>query len=120
MLGTKKEKFTIPLQEFKTRREKLLTFMTEVKLDASSDFPKRFILKSGEEKNFSNDVYYPFRVNSDFYYLTGFTESEAILVFEPAAENPVTLFIKQADENMIIWEGERETISSAKRKVWDS
>lgn len=126
MLRTKKQKFTISAEEFKSRRDKLLAFIANLNIDVKdldetagadfSNYPKRLVLKSGEEKNFSNDVFYPFRVNSDFYYLTGFTESEAVLVFEPAAVNPVSLYIKQADETMIIWEGERETISSAKEK----
>ena len=107
MLRTKNSKYTISNQEFKTRRDKVLTYIESSGL-------KAFVLSSGTEKNYSNDVYYPFRVDSNFYYLTGFTESEAVLVLEPGAENPVRLYIKQADENMIIWEGERATIESSK------
>ena len=112
MLKTKSLDYSISKEEFYSRCKKVLDFMHESKTDSA----KRLVLKSGIEKTFSNDVKYPFRVNSDFYYLTGFTESDAVLVLDSAAENPVQLYIKQADKEMIIWEGERESIESAQEK----
>ena len=31
----------------------------------------------------NNDIFFPFRQNSDFYYLTGFCEPDALLVLIP-------------------------------------
>ena len=112
MFKTKSLEYSISKEEFRGRCKKVLDFIRE----SQTDSPKRLVLKSGSEKTFSNDVKYPFRVDSDFYYLTGFTESSAVLVLEPAATNPIQLYIKQADKEMIIWEGERESIESAKEK----
>ncbi|MBV8299381.1 MAG: aminopeptidase P N-terminal domain-containing protein, partial [Candidatus Eremiobacteraeota bacterium] len=35
----------------------------------------------------NHDTEYEYRQNSDFYYLTGFTEPEAVLVLAPHREN---------------------------------
>lgn len=42
------------------------------------------IIPTGHEKVRSNDTHYPFRPNSDFYYLTGNTEPDCVLVMQPA------------------------------------
>ena len=115
MLKTKITDYSISKEEYRSRCKKVLDFITQLAEDKSTGL-RKLVLKSGSEQVFSNDVHYPFRVNSDFYYLTGFTESEAVLILDPRADNPLTLYIKQADKNMIIWEGERETISSATDK----
>jgi Xaa-Pro aminopeptidase len=118
MLKTKITDYSISKEEYKSRCKKVLDFISQVtegKTESAKDL-RKLVLRSGSEQVFSNDVHYPFRVNSDFYYLTGFTESEAVLILDPMADNPLTLYIKQADENMIIWEGERETVSSATDK----
>jgi len=43
------------------------------------------VIPTGHEKVRSNDTHYPFRPNSDFYYLTGNTEPDCVLVMEPTA-----------------------------------
>ncbi len=101
----------ISKEEFKSRREKVLTF-----LSALSDRDKaqyKYVIRSGEQKNFSNDVFYPFRVDSDFYYLTGFKEANAVSVLDPNSDNPFTMFVEDIDPNHTIWEGHREGIAGA-------
>jgi Xaa-Pro aminopeptidase len=118
MLEAKITDYSISKEEYRSRCKKVLDFisqLTEDKAKLNKGF-KKLILRSGSDQVFSNDVHYPFRVNSDFYYLTGFIESEAVLILDPNAENPITLYIKQADGNMIIWEGERESLRSAMDK----
>lgn len=44
------------------------------------------VIPTGHEKVRSNDTHYPFRPNSDFYYLTGNTEPDCVLVMQPAAD----------------------------------
>jgi Xaa-Pro aminopeptidase len=55
----------------------------------------------------NRDVQYPFRQDSDFYYLTGFPEPEAIAVLAPGGEHEFLLFCRQRDPQMEIWHGRR-------------
>ena len=51
------------------------------------------IFASAPQAVMHNDVEYVFRQDSDFYYLTGFNEPEAIAVFAPAtmSKSPITV-----------------------------
>lgn len=52
------------------------------------------------------DVDYPFRQDSDFYYLTGFNEPEAIAVFAPHhEEHRFILFVQPKDPAKETWTG---------------
>lgn len=59
----------------------------------------------------SQDVEYPFRQNSDFYYLTAFPESNALAVFikenNNSKNNQFILFNQNLDLNAEIWHGSR-------------
>jgi Xaa-Pro aminopeptidase len=59
------------------------------------------------------DTEYEYRQNSDFYYLTGFTEPEAVLVLAPHAPEPVTLFLRPRDRTAEIWTGRRAGVEGA-------
>lgn len=96
----------ISKEEFKQRREKVLSFLEEISKRDNKSY--KYAVKSGEQKNFSNDVNYPFRVDSDFYYLTGFKESNAIAVLDPSSDNPYSMFTEAVDPHHTIWEGHRE------------
>lgn len=66
------------------------------------------ILFSAPEQPRNGDTYFPFRQNSDFYYLTGFSEPEAILVLAPhRAEGEYILFNRVCDPDRAIWDGPR-------------
>ena len=56
----------------------------------------------------NSDVEHAFRQDSDFYYLTGFNEPDAILVLIPGRpEGEVVLFCRDRDPLMEIWNGYR-------------
>jgi Xaa-Pro aminopeptidase len=56
----------------------------------------------------NNDVEYPYRQDSDFYYLTGFTEPEAVAVLVPGrAAAEYILFVRDKDPLKETWEGRR-------------
>jgi len=71
----------------------------------------------------SNDVYpsnadgtLPFVQNSDLYYLSGINQEESILVLFPDAPDPKMrelLFLRETNEQIAIWEGERFTKQEA-------
>ncbi len=95
----------VPSTEFKQRRDKVLAYLAEQN--------KKLLIRSGSEKFFSNDVHYPFRVDSDFYYLTAFTEPDSALVLDPRATNPYTLYVRPNDVEREIWEGKRAGLEGA-------
>ncbi|GAC1570911.1 MAG: aminopeptidase P N-terminal domain-containing protein [Candidatus Elarobacter sp.] len=61
----------------------------------------------------NNDNEYEFRQDSDLYYLTGFTEPEAVLVLAPHAPERVTLFLRESDRAKEIWNGKRLGVAAA-------
>ena len=65
------------------------------------------ILPAAPERPRNGDVSYPFRQDSDFLYLTGFPEPEAICVLSAQSETPYTLFVRPRDPERETWEGRR-------------
>jgi Xaa-Pro aminopeptidase len=62
----------------------------------------------------NRDVDYPFRQDSDFYYLTGFNEPEALAVFIPGREQgEYILFCREFDEKKALWEGAHAGLEGA-------
>ena len=73
------------------------------------------IIPAAREAVRSNDTNYRYRQDSDFYYLTGFEEPEAIAVITPAHEQHYTLFVRPRDPEREIWDGRRAGVEGAKR-----
>lgn len=64
------------------------------------------ILQAAPAKIRNNDVHYPYRQDSDFLYLTGFPEHEAVLVLIPEAEGgQCILFCRSRDREREMWDG---------------
>jgi Xaa-Pro aminopeptidase len=62
----------------------------------------------------SNDTEYRFRPDSDFYYLTGFAEPDAVAVFAPGhEEHKFVLFVPPRDPEMEVWYGRRAGVEGA-------
>ena len=62
-----------------------------------------------------NDVEYTYRQDSDFYYLTGFNEPEAVAVFAPHhEEHRYILFVQPKDPEKETWTGYRCGVEGAK------
>jgi Xaa-Pro aminopeptidase len=57
----------------------------------------------------NDDAGYPYRQDSDFYYLTGFTEPEAVAVLRPEAPEGerFLLFVRPRDPSQEVWTGHR-------------
>ena len=72
------------------------------------------LVSSGEETIRNRDVEHPFRVDSDFYYLTGFDEPEAVLVLSKTPDAEQTyLFLRPKDPEQETWQGRRLGVESA-------
>ncbi len=64
------------------------------------------------------DTEYEYRQNSDFYYLTGFDEPEALLVLAPHHETERSvLFLRPRDRTQEIWTGRRLGVEDAVAKL---
>jgi Xaa-Pro aminopeptidase len=62
----------------------------------------------------SNDTNFVFRQHSDFYYLTGFAEPDAVAVFlPPSAEKRFLLFVRPKDPLKEVWTGRRAGVEGA-------
>jgi Xaa-Pro aminopeptidase len=69
----------------------------------------------GAPETFRNaDTTYPFRQASDFYFLTGFDEPDAVAVFNPThTKERFVLFVRPRDREMEIWNGPRAGVEGA-------
>ena len=72
------------------------------------------IIPAAREATRSNDTNYRFRQDSDFFYLTGFEEPEAIAVVKPGDAHEYVLFVRPRDPEREIWDGRRAGVEGAK------
>jgi Xaa-Pro aminopeptidase len=85
--------------EFARRRKQLMRMAQD---DAI------LILPSAPERIRSKDSTYPYRQDSDFWYLTGFAEPEAVLVLVPGRKHgEALLFCRERDAAREAWDGPR-------------
>lgn len=93
------------MSEFAIRRQKLLDLLPENSLA---------IIHSGVSKIASEDETFPFRVNNDFFYLTGFKQENSILMLvKGVGEEKAYLFIDEYSELKEKWTGKRATLEEA-------
>ncbi len=74
------------------------------------------IIPAAREVTRSHDTEYRFRQDSDFYYLTGFREPDAVAVVAPGREKPFTLFVRPRDREKEVWNGRRAGVEGAKER----
>jgi len=87
----------IPMKEFAERRRKLMERMAPDSIA---------ILPAAPERVRNRDVLHPFRQDSDFHYLTGFGEPEAVLALIPGREHgEAVLFCKERNPEKELWDG---------------
>ncbi len=91
--------------EFRRRRKQLLRMMGPNSIA---------IIPAAAECVRNRDVHYPFRQDSDFFYLTGFPEPEAVAVLIPGRKHgEYVLFCRERDETRELWDGLRAGQSGA-------
>ncbi len=94
--------------EYKKRRKKLAKKLLNNSVT---------LLTSAEPKVRSNDTNYPYRQDSNFYYLTGFKEDNASLVFIKLDNKTKTiLFVQKKDAQEELWNGKRLGEFEAKKR----
>lgn len=91
-------------KEFKQRRDTLMARMQR----------GIAIIPTAHEVIRNRDSHYPYRFDSYFYYLTGFTEPESVLVLIAGQQNQSVLFCRDKDIEREIWDGFRYGPEAAK------
>ncbi|MBB3048393.1 Xaa-Pro aminopeptidase [Litorivivens lipolytica] len=87
-------------QEYARRRSNLMAVMEPNSIA---------IIPGAVEKVRSRDTEYPFRQDSDFYYLSGFVEPDAVMVLLPGREHgEFVMFCRDRDPTMELWTGYRQ------------
>jgi Xaa-Pro aminopeptidase len=72
------------------------------------------IIPGAQEVRRNGDVDYEFRQGSDFFFLTGFDEPDAVAVLNPAhAKERYVLFVRPRDREMEVWNGRRAGVEGA-------
>ncbi|HEU0151922.1 MAG TPA: aminopeptidase P N-terminal domain-containing protein [Arenimonas sp.] len=89
----------IKAAEFARRRKQLMRM---------ADDDAIIILPSAPLRVRSHDTHYPYRQDSDFWYLAGFAEPEAVLVLVPGRKHgEALLFCRERDAEREAWDGPR-------------
>jgi Xaa-Pro aminopeptidase len=98
----------MPTKEFTARRRQLMRMMGEHSIA---------ILPASPVRQRNRDVEYPYRPDSDFFYLTGFPEPEALAVLAPGREHgEYVLFCRERDPDKETWHGRRAGLEGAKAR----
>src|SRR5262249_15539917 len=71
------------------------------------------LLAAAPERVRTADIHYPYRQDSDFAYVTGFPEPEAVCVLAPEAKERFVLFVRPQDPERAIWVGQRAGVEGA-------
>ena len=89
---------------FQRRRQDLMHFIRE----------GIAVLTTAPHQSRNRDVQFPFRPDSDFYYLTHFDEPESIAVIAPGRpEGEFLLFCREKDPSIERWDGRRAGLEGA-------
>jgi len=71
------------------------------------------ILFGNDQVYRNSDITYRFRQNSDFYYLTGFEDADAVMVLTPGEQKEYNLFLHKKHFFEILFAGEGNNVNTA-------
>ncbi len=92
-------------KEFTRRRKRLMDMMGNESIA---------VLPTASVYFRNNDIEFPFRPDSDFYYITGYPEPEAVAVIIPDRPyGEYVLFCRERDPHKEIWDGKRAGLEGA-------
>ncbi len=99
---------SLPSESFTRRRQALLE---QLPVGAA------LLLPTAAEVIRSGDSHFPFRPDSDFYYLTGFSEPQAVALLKRGIDgSSFTLFVQPKDPEREVWTGIRSGVEGAVAK----
>lgn len=92
-------------REFKRRRKKLMGVIDVGNIAIQPNAPERVR---------NRDINYPYRADSDFYYLGGFPEPQSVMVMVPGRpQGEYLLFCRESDSDAETWDGRRAGLEGA-------
>ncbi|PWY97110.1 hypothetical protein BCV70DRAFT_81481 [Testicularia cyperi] len=98
----------IPASEYEERRRKLMDRLPDSSV---------VVAMSGRVKSMSGNIFYKFRQETNFWYLTGFQEPDSALILEKDPSSPrgyrMTMFVPMRDEHNETWNGPRTGLDGA-------
>jgi Xaa-Pro aminopeptidase len=74
------------------------------------------VVPTAPERIRNRDTHYPYRFDSHFYYLTGFSEPEAALVIVAGPSPKTLLFCREKNEQREVWDGFRYGPDAARER----
>jgi len=74
------------------------------------------VIPAASETVRNDDVAHEFRQSSDFFFLTGFDEPDAVALFDPSHDEPYVLFVRPRDPEMEAWNGKRAGVDGARER----
>ncbi len=93
---------------FKKNRKKLYNLLPEKSIA---------IINAADEMPRNGDQFFPYRQNSDFFYLTGIEQEKSVLLIiknEQKKDVKALLFIRTPNKDLEIWEGHKLTKTEAR------
>ncbi len=98
----------LPGEAFASRREALMASLEDNALAVIWTAPQQ--IRNG-------DVHHPYRPDSNFYYLTGFAEPQALAILEKRKSRlTYTLVVRPKDPLDAVWNGPRSGLEGAERR----
>jgi Xaa-Pro aminopeptidase len=94
-----------PKREFLRRRKRIFELMDDKSIA---------IIPTAPVRTRNRDIDYPYRPDSDFFYVTGFPEPEAVAVLAPGRpQGEYLLFCRERDPEREQWDGSRAGLEGA-------
>ncbi|KAI9318368.1 peptidase M24, structural domain-containing protein [Dichotomocladium elegans] len=98
----------LPAAEFEQRRANLMKVLPEGSVVITAGYSTRYM---------SNNVFYPFHQNTDFWYLCGFNEPDSAMILEKndsARGYKQVMFVPPKSPADELWDGPRSGVEGAK------
>jgi len=107
----------ITAEEYRQRRFRLMELIGR-QYQGEPSSKVLVIIPSATKSYMSADIPYPFRQNTDFFYLCGFLEPDSVLVLEAdhvshLPEHKSTLYVPRRDQFREMWDGPRSGTDGA-------
>jgi Xaa-Pro aminopeptidase len=87
--------------------ENIRAFVERRKMLAEKIKGSTLILASPEEEIRNGSVHFPYRQDSNMYFMTGFEEPQAIFVFRPGQKPESVMFVRRKNPERETWDGFR-------------
>jgi Xaa-Pro aminopeptidase len=74
------------------------------------------VLVASDQVPSNGDAYYPYKPDSNLYWLTGIDQEQTALILFPDCPNPAmreVLFVRETSPQLAVWEGPRHSLEAA-------